>query len=644
MSSPRIIATPNGNTLEYNGRLLYSRYAPKKSALSSVHSLSIMSGTLVVVCSPALCYGLDELLFQLPDECFVAAIESCDELYSVARAHFPSDNRCALLNKKQVNSFVQSICRGGAQVAAASSGVDVQGKASYPQVRNAPCGGGWQFPRGKLRRCVRLDLSAGVQFDRAFYDNVVAACTDAIGRYWKNRATLIRFGRLYSRNLFRNIARLEHSTPLCDVVRSVARPILVAGAGESMEKTARQCAIMRGKVHIVAVDAAVGALLKLGIVPDDIVTEEAQSVIADAFVGVSNAVIGELPRSDTKEAIKAWCFESCGTQHCARKRMRAFLSLTGWSGAFDAVKDYAQAVYYATEYCPTRFLQGMKAAGVIPDCAEDTLLPPLGSVGLTAVRLAILLRRDENVPIFTAGLDFCYSVGTTHVRGAATCVKRLARATRLSPSEDYGASFGNGAVKADFGRGTAQEVSNKVAARQEPWGHRCANGANDTKDVSIKQAEKRTMPNLALYAALFYEQFSGVHNLFNAGAGGIPKISITDGIKETMHNETGGTLGNSGNKGADADIHRRVMAFYQKEKDALETLRALLIGSSGEGKDEVNKRIKEILLCREYLYLHFPDYTGEVCETLDTHFLRRVRSEADFFIKDIEIGMNMLDV
>ena len=50
--------------------------------------------------------------------------------------------------------------------------------------------------------------------------------------------------------------------------------------------------------------------------------------------------------------------------------------------------------------------------------------------------------------------------------------------------------------------------------------------------------------------------------------------------------------------------------------------------------------IEKLLAAREYLYLHFPD---GLKASFDLSFLKRVRAEIDFFIKDIEVGKSILE-
>ena len=84
---------------------------------------------------------------------------------------------------------------------------------------------------------------------------------------------------------------------------------------------------------------------------------------------------------------------------------------------------------------------------------------------------------------------------------------------------------------------------------------------------------------------------------------------------------------------------RAVRNFYEKEERALERLKNIL--SSGQNMSEAERRveIEKLLASREYLYLHFPD---GLKASLDVSFLKRVRAEIDFFIKDIAVGKSIL--
>ena len=74
--------------------------------------------------------------------------------------------------------------------------------------------------------------------------------------------------------------------------------------------------------------------------------------------------------------------------------------------------------------------------------------------------------------------------------------------------------------------------------------------------------------------------------------------------------------------------------FYCQEEAMLKEL------SDGLSQGGISKeRIRVILEEADYLYLHFPDGYKP---SLDTSFLKRVRSEIDFFLKDIAIGKRIV--
>ena len=58
---------------------------------------------------------------------------------------------------------------------------------------------------GLYKRVIRLDFSAGIQFNSDFYNRLFSACSESLMTFWKNRITLTKFGRRYSKNLFENL-------------------------------------------------------------------------------------------------------------------------------------------------------------------------------------------------------------------------------------------------------------------------------------------------------------------------------------------------------------------------------------------------------------------------------------------------------
>ena len=586
--NPRPVQTEGGISVLYKGRYLYSKYAPEKAIKRTVLSKPVAPGTLVLACSPVLCLCLAELCASLPENCFVLGCEFDAVLYDFSLKYIPHDiARFAMLSPDELPKLPFMLTKRRAETKS----------------------GAFLPPAGTFRRVLRADFSAGTQFFPQHYAALTEAAENAVMRFWKNRVTLIKFGRRFSRNLFRNIARLPRSCPIENLAQSVEKPIIVFGAGESMEKTARSIRSVQSAFYIVAADAALAPLFRFGIEPDAVVCEEAQSVIAPFFLGANG------------------------------KRFRVFAGITSWPKLFD-LSD-GTICYFSPHYDDTAFFDSLVVRRILP-----CIMPPLGSVGLTATKIALMLRKTDRVPVFVTGLDFSYRAGTTHARGSAPHTARLASSFRISPAANYEAAF----------------------------------GCSMQKIIGKDGSPFFTSPALLSYVQTFRAYFSESPNLFDAGTTGI-ELGILQKDADELIREIVNTVGAErdrrkkdangaetivGQKDSEDDIARTgtdekavheektftertafserkalsVRNFYEKEECALERLKNILSSGRNMSEDERRVEIEKLLAAREYLYLHFPD---GLKASFDLSFLKRVRAEIDFFIKDIEVGKSILE-
>ncbi len=219
---------------------------------------------------------------------------------------------------------------------------------------------------------------------------------------------------------------------------------------------------------------------------------------------------------------------------------------------------------------------------------------PFGSVGLTAVYYALRFRKDDSVPVFVCGLDFSYSTGLTHTKGALAHILRLTGSNRLLPIENYAAAFGNGTEK--------------------------LTGKNGKTVIST--------PTLKNYALIFQNFFADEKNLFDAGESGIdlglPHTEIECNFTNTSRKDEEESV-NSGNPHAE-----EIENFLENERKSLEYLRNLLTGKTELKDEKLLEEIKKVAEPREYLYLHFADGYKF---SMNQSFLNRIRTELDFFLK-----------
>lgn len=551
-------------TIQYKNRLLYSKYDPTRAVLSLLQkNTPIDSASLIIVCSPCLCYGLTELFAAADSKADIIAIEADETLCAIARERMAAvdrEGRVTLFSGSNLTALDAYLCRLAAT--------------------------------GKYRRVLRLDFSAGTALAPAFYAQVAAAAQEIIAAFWKNQITLVRMGRMYAKNIFQNLPRLSRSLQLSQLKRSVSRPILVCGAGESLDKTTipgRGCCI-------IAVDAALPALLRRGIRPDAVVSLESQLFIQKAYIGAAAALSASPPL--------------------------LFADITSRPSVPRSFPN--RTVFFASRYAAASYLDRLQEAGIVHDYTA-----PLGSVGLAAVAIALCLRSDGSIPVFVTGLDFSYSAGRTHASGAPHDIQRHTAASRLSPAENYGAAFGP----------NAQPVHSKDGSTM----------------ISIT--------SMTGYAESFRSLFPGHQNLFDIGQTGLdlalPRVENALLLETAEKAATDKTLADkvTATKSAAAEestraaapenvapqLDAQVSAFLNGEKTALLTLKDLLMHGEASGFRDtavsLDAQLRALLTGREYLYLHFPD--GYRVST-DTAFLKRVRAEIDFFLKQIGLAERLL--
>ena len=549
--SPRLVETGRGlsvlNTVEYQGRFLYSKYNPAAAVSAFIQRTVFLPETLVIICSPVLWYGLTDLLDKAKS-CSVMALEADPKLFALAEKTL-SD----MPGKKAVSFFRTE---------------DLEALDDF--LRDSAESGG-------IRRVMRVDFSAGAGLHADVYDRIISAAQEIVGGFWKNRLTLTKMGRLYCKNLLRNSAHFSNGMELSSFAGRIGKPVVVCGAGESLDALlSGRCApdfpkdAREGKYFILAVDAAFLSLQAHGIMPDAVVGVESQNVILKAYSG-------------------------------ARPGLPAiFLDLVSAPKIKEAAG--APVIWFLSDFTGARFIRNLKDA-----MDFKSVVPALGSVGLTAVHIALTLRKDRSVPVYAAGLDFSYTAGVTHAKGTYPHRERMIASCRTRPIENYDASY-----------------------------------ADDTQEAEGKDGRMiRTSAALRMYADLFNRTFSGTENLFDAGATGIPlsiprkfPVPIPCGTARTENEEWLSLHAGTGRKNPGA------VKYLEEERMALEKARDLLKNGERsafyEPGENLARQTEDILRCREYLFLHFPDGYKF---SMDTAFLKRVRAETDFFLKQIGLAL-----
>ncbi|PIE05038.1 MAG: hypothetical protein CSA76_01105 [Spirochaetales bacterium] len=338
MNSPRLESTEHGLTVEAAGRYLYSRYNPSSRPQKAALAVESAEQCLYFVPSPLLGYGLQTLLDRIPESSHILALEVSEELENLCR-----EARSAELAGHPRVSWVQI--------------KDTAGLNAFLE----------QLGLWKFRRIKRVDLSGGSALHAHLY------------------RTLYNFTAP-------DTALLPHTAQPPGPFTS--GPIVVAGAGPSLEKAFPFLRKNQQKLYILAADTAAAALWRAGIKADAIVVLETQAWNMLDFHGLSQSgipVIGDLSAYPP--------------------------SLNASGGAHQL---------FSSNFANLYFLNRARKAGLRP-----YILPPLGSVGIAAVEIALA---STSGTVLLSGLDFAYTPGKTHAQGTSVHRWQLSRISRLTPA------------------------------------------------------------------------------------------------------------------------------------------------------------------------------------------------------------------
>lgn len=353
---PRVEQTQSGNTVLYKGRYLYSKRQPQKQIETALDSLVSTERTLFIFASPALAYGAKRLIDILPSSSFLLFIEYDEQLGILFEQTFWQEFIAFNAAKN-----IEYLCIK-----------DIEGAVQKVEIFT-----GFNFKRIEIVRG-----SAGFSLHEELYLAFFALLERHMSFFWKNRITLIEMARLYSRNIFKCLSYISKTETRFKALPQniVTKPVMVVGAGPSLDSSLAFIKENRENFFLLAVDVALPTLSSIEVEADAVVLLEGQYWIEHAFL---------LSRY---------------------RKIPLFASITSNPHVFNILQD--EVFLYSIEFAPINFLKNLR--NTMPHLPS---FAPLGSVGLLALQLALFITKKD-VPIFHTGLDFSYSQGFSHARSS----------------------------------------------------------------------------------------------------------------------------------------------------------------------------------------------------------------------------------
>jgi len=258
---------------------------------------------------------------------------------------------------------------------------------------------------------------------------------------------------------------------------------------------------------------------------------------------------------------------------------------------------------FFTPWTELKIFNRLGAAGLSP-----LIFPPLGSVGLSAAAIALQLGTG---PVLVGGMDFSFSIDSSHARSTPGHCNKLNKQNRL-------ASLLNAAA-----------LSNSVMQNTKNGGQALSNSV------------------LLNYREIFEHEFAVNPRLFDVGRDGlslgIKTLAETDYFS-ILEGSAGQQLENIKEINTDFSAVKHALSeFIYSETERLIKLRNILTGKTPANPGQSTELEKLIDEC-DYLWAHFPDYAetgGQRPSAEDfaaatakaVSFLKRVRVEIDYALK-----------
>jgi len=438
----------------------------------------------------------------------------------------------------------------------------------------------------RYRRAQIITAGGGYGLNAETYRRLFHAVQEEIRQFWQNRMTSIHMGYLWLKNLLCNLVEGFSAEPRLNG-EDIRKPVCVVGAGESLEHSISLLRELRRDLYILTVDTALPVLEAHGIFPDGICVMESQFANTYDFVGAKS------------------------------RKAAAILDLTSYPPLYRFFTGGKKI--FCSRFAENKLLFRLSEAGFLPES-----VPPLGSIGVTALYIAC---RITNMPVFMTGLDFSYTLGKPHARGAPSHTLKLSRCCRLSPPLAYAETVNRPLVR----------VAGKERSNTEVTSDLVLLSYADSFRSLIRQEQRIYELHPSATPSFGIENGAG-----HAGSADEVRAVIEKHVESRAPYE--GEVEPRTQQGRDLDdsLTRRehLRAFLRHELELLR--RAIETGKhyiTTSQEKESREAVLGALIEVDYIFLHFPDQ--QPLPSADVGFVKRavISGEKFRFIVEKVLGV-----
>lgn len=515
-AEPFLSETGDGFSVSYRSRSLYAPAQPATQARRRAAAVAVTKDTLFVVPSPLLLYGVDTLLDRIDQSSRILCIERDERLMDLT-------HRSPL---RRVLADSRVICMRADSVASVLGALPMEID--------------WGF-----RRVMPVFLTGGYRLSREFYDEVLDTLSRRNAEIWKNRITIVRMARLWIPNILYNLACFPvHAIPVTNCSNS---PIVVVGAGPSLEEALPWLKTMSTRLPIVCADTALPVLLAEGLIPDIVVVLEGQHANINDF----------LPPCRISSPNRPVLFADLSS---APSVLRA----TGRSPRF-----------FLSHFASLALFDRLERASLLPP-----MIPPLGSVGTAAVWIC---RQITTGPVIMAGLDFSYQTGKSHASGTPSHRELLRSTTRTTSVERQ--------VLSHVARHTVRypgKDGSEVRTDIVLHGY-----ASPVEELAIRRGRLYDTNPRSILNGVARVSFEQAENLVHRFADSAETEHLLAVCATPASDET--------------EQRTRVLDMLNEERALLSRARTLISHQLAQAEGETADDLDEVLGTVSYLYFDFPD-------------------------------------
>src|SRR6056297_3188676 len=296
--APLLTEVSGGTSIVFKNKELYSRSSPRTRAEERAAAFELESHTLYILASPLLWYGVSNLLKKLPPSSHIIAVEQEPQLAALSISHQPLE----LSRNEQLDIGFHP--EGGLEAEAPDGNNPASGSAETKAPESGAPGDIFKSIPAlveklgieRFRRVRVLTLNGGYRLNSRRYTELVQLLEEEIQQFWHNKYTLMHMLPLWIKNILRNLAlcTFPSDTPVTKPetkpetkrphlascprfgLPKTSLPVLVAGAGPSLDTHIDFIRSYRDTLYLLTVDTAYSVLLQHGIQPDMVVVQESQ--------------------------------------------------------------------------------------------------------------------------------------------------------------------------------------------------------------------------------------------------------------------------------------------------------------------------------------------------------------------------------